>query len=409
MTNPKDEHGLIWLGGVSYLLLGVTEVIIGSLLPELLKFYGKNYSNGGVLIFSQFIGFLLGVLISPWCVRRFGRRNVLLLAFLSLGVAQFSVSKLPHWYIFQLVIPISGLGLGIIQSTVGALILELIKHKQSKAMSKLEVFFGLGSLLMPFVVSMLIKKQIWSWSFTIVSIAALIMAILWKWYPFGEYNDYLKEKQLHAQKNKMKVTNSKRNCSLLIIFVLFFFLYVGIEVSISNYIPSIFIEKFKISNSFATLSVAVFWSAMVIGRALTGVISAKISYSLFLNRSNIGTFLILIFLAVIPDVQISFILVVLIGLFMSGIFAIALLLANQTLQGSTQQTSSLLIASAGSGGAVLPLFIGWCLDTFSYQATLWILAAFALLMNVFMVLVHKFSVSATKNEGLASLNAVKEN
>lgn len=56
---------LIWIGCLSYFVIGLAHVVLGSILPVLLQHYDQNYSAGGELIFSQFAGFLAGVLVSP--------------------------------------------------------------------------------------------------------------------------------------------------------------------------------------------------------------------------------------------------------------------------------------------------------------------------------------------------------
>ena len=53
---------LLIMGCLSYLLTGCTHVIFGAVLPELLAHYGRSYSGGGILVFLEFGGFMLGVL-----------------------------------------------------------------------------------------------------------------------------------------------------------------------------------------------------------------------------------------------------------------------------------------------------------------------------------------------------------
>lgn len=48
---------LIWIGCLSYFVIGLAHVVLGSILPVLLQHYDQNYSAGGELIFSQFAGF----------------------------------------------------------------------------------------------------------------------------------------------------------------------------------------------------------------------------------------------------------------------------------------------------------------------------------------------------------------
>ena len=66
---------LIWLGCLSYFIIGLAHVVLGSVLPVVLEHYGKAYSEGGTLIFTQFGGFLVGVPLSPWLEPSFGQKR----------------------------------------------------------------------------------------------------------------------------------------------------------------------------------------------------------------------------------------------------------------------------------------------------------------------------------------------
>ncbi|MXO79965.1 MFS transporter, partial [Paenibacillus sp. OT2-17] len=59
-----------------YLLIGITSVVLGALLPVLLPYYGRGYSDGGLLLFLQFFGFLVGVLFSPFMALHIGRKSM---------------------------------------------------------------------------------------------------------------------------------------------------------------------------------------------------------------------------------------------------------------------------------------------------------------------------------------------
>lgn len=62
---------LIWLGGLSYFVIGLATVIFGTLLSELLHDYDRNFSNGGHLVFTQFAGFL-AVISSLFLEKNYG-------------------------------------------------------------------------------------------------------------------------------------------------------------------------------------------------------------------------------------------------------------------------------------------------------------------------------------------------
>lgn len=59
---------LLWISCFSYGSIAFTLVILGAMLPELLAHYSQSYSDGGVLVFSQFTSFLIGVLGCTCCI-----------------------------------------------------------------------------------------------------------------------------------------------------------------------------------------------------------------------------------------------------------------------------------------------------------------------------------------------------
>jgi FHS family glucose/mannose:H+ symporter-like MFS transporter len=86
----------------------------------------------------------------------------------------------------------------------------------------------------------------------------------------------------------------------------------------------------------------------------------------------------MILMAVNVSITGGYTLVLLLGLLMAGMFAVALIYANRFFPGMTERTTSLLIASGGLGGALLPLAAGWSMDHLTTRFTLGIMVALVL-------------------------------
>ncbi|WP_248931143.1 MFS transporter [Paenibacillus hamazuiensis] len=391
---------LLWIGCFSYLLIGFTHVIIGSVLPELLHLYGKSYSAGGDLVFAQFFGLLTGVLCMPWLVRRLGRRSSLVLAFGCMTVAETWISFLPPWPGLLLLAFAAGFGFGLVESSVGTLVLRAVRDRQAVAMSRLEVFFGLGALLMPFISGFLIAYGLWTCSFWFLGLSSLCMLLFWRKLSFGEEMDAYLIHRSGAEPESSGETAAGRaeaegtspvkaaaavgyrrgSLPLLIAFIAVFFMYVGSEVSLIHYLPSVFIENFSLTSSASTISVTIYWAAMVAGRMVAGFAAERAGYARYLLLTCIVSVFALIGLAVAANLWAAYALVLALGLLMAGMFSIALVYANQLLPGTTERTTSLLIASGGLGGAVMPLLLGRLMDAASASASLWCVSGAALLM-----------------------------
>ncbi|WP_433942857.1 MFS transporter [Paenibacillus sp. SN-8-1] len=379
-----------------YLLIGITSVVMGSLLPELLSHYGRGYSDGGTLLFLQFLGFLVGVIASPVMSSRIGRKIMLLIALCSIVAACLVMGFLPSWLWIIMMTLLVGFGSGIIESSIGAFTIEYAEEGKAVAMSKLDVFFGIGALLIPAVVSLCITYGVWQYTFFTISAITLILVLMWLTMPAAS------SKSLHTQNQTdsvMPVTKTRytgRQVRLLSIFVVFFFVYMGLELGFMNFLPSILIETIHIPTSFASLSVTFLWIAMVIGRLFVGRVAESVRYLPFLFWSTLGSLLLIIAMALNSSEWATYLLIFGIGIFMSGLFAIALVYANSLIPGMTENTTSILIASGGIGGAILQYVIGWSMTELPVTYSLWILAGFTLIMLVAIGFSHQWSLGNSR-------------
>lgn len=361
---------LIWMGCLSYIVTGVTLVIMGAVLPELLLNYELNYTDGGILVFVQFVGMLLGVLSMPAISRRFSRKRGVMIGLLMIS-AELLLFFLPPWPVVILIAGFAGAGAGLVESGIGTIILVAVKEKQAIAMSKLEVTFGLGALTIPFVASFLIARGIWTYSFLLLGISALLTAIAWQRMSFGHVDAMLTRTVGNGSEAKRE-SYSAKSIPFLVLCAFFFMLYGGSEVSVVHFFPSLFIERWGVATSDATLTVTVYWTAMVIGRALCGVLAEKITYYRFLWITTVLSVLVLLIMPFISQAWGGYVISFLLGLGMAGMFAIMLIYANSALPGMTERTTSILLAANGLGGSLLPIAVGRMMDIWPVQAVMWL-------------------------------------
>jgi len=375
---------LIWIGCLSYFVIGLAHVVLGSILPVLLKSYDQTYSAGGELIFSQFAGFLAGVLVSPFLNRRFGKRGGILIATGLLLTAEIAYSFLPPWGWMYVIAVAAGFGFGMIEAVIGTIVIAAVTEGTAIAMSRLEVLFGVGALIMPLIASPLIAAGWWRVSFLIVAAFTLVSLFFWARGNFGSLQSVLDERPPRRDKTQLQSATlitrfpyAGKQWVVLGLFIVFFFLYVGTEMSLVNFMPAIFIAKLGMSESAAALTVTFFWLAMSAGRLFAGLIAEKISYRVYVLGSCFATLLLLGLFPFAHHRLAAFAVIALLGLFMSGIFSIALVFSSKLLPGTEESTPSIMIAAGGIGGALLPLLTGWAMDHLEVARVAGLLAGFA--------------------------------
>ncbi|WNR45705.1 MFS transporter [Paenibacillus roseipurpureus] len=396
---------LLIMGCLSYLLTGCTHVIFGAVLPELLSHYGHSYSGGGMLVFLQFGGFLLGVLAMPSLIRRISRRSTITLAFSLLFIAMLLIALLPPWTLVIGLTFIAGIAFGLVESSISTFVLMAAKEKQAIAFSKLEVFFGLGALFMPVVSSLLIAGGLWRYAFMLLGLSALATGLIWSKLSLGEHDELLAHKADRKQQAEQAPALTRSSLIFLCLLMVVFFLYVGMENTIVNFLPSIFKDQLNASSSISTLGVTAYWIAMVVGRLFAGVLAEKMTYYRYLIVSFAGSLLTVLLWLFSSNLWSSFAVILILGLFMSGMYAVALIYANQLLPGRTEQTTSTLIAAGGLGGSILPLGVGWGMDHIDLGVSIWFVLISMCVVFGIILYSRKWRVSELHSGSIRRTNA----
>ncbi|MBW7455483.1 MFS transporter, partial [Paenibacillus sepulcri] len=170
---------LVFLGCVAYFVVGLGQLVVGAVMEPMVHAYGIHYGDGGQLVMNSFLGGMVGVLLAPWMIRRIGKKPLLLLA-LGIIVAGEAVYALqPPWGWMLSAAPFAGYGLGTMEAIVSAFIIGASAGNANVAMSRVEVFFGVGALLMPFAVAALIASGHWVAAFGVVGGMAIVTLVLW--------------------------------------------------------------------------------------------------------------------------------------------------------------------------------------------------------------------------------------
>lgn len=378
-----------------YFLSGLVITTIGSVLPQLLTYYDISYTVGGQLVFLGSIGFLIGVPLSTFLIHHINEKTVLSIAASLVAAAQFGLLTLPPaGFIFALNF-MNGIGVAMLETIVATLMIEIFVGRRAVEMSYLEVSFGLGALSMPVIASILIAMEAWRFSFLLTGCLAVVMVFVWSTLKYSK-KDVEETTSMDAAMPPVEVSSTRTMWQLIFLFVLMIFIYSGIEGSLNNYLSSIFISYLGEAAYYASLSIGMFWVAMVIGRFATGFIIRRVSYSRYLFWSMGGTVLVLISFILLQHPVLAYLLVILMGFTMSGVYSITMVYANHTFPGQSRLITSLITGFAGLGGAIFPGIIGFTMDRFSVAVSLWFIAGFAVLYLGALLTVLSISKSKSK-------------
>lgn len=369
----------VWLACGLYLMNGMATVAVGSVMPLAVQHLHTTYVFGSDLVLLQFVGYWIGVPLSSLAVRRFGYRWTLVAssALTAIGEAGFAAWPEPDAYLASSLL--TGVGMAMMQATVSTSLVEWFPARRAVIMSRTEAAFGLGCVMSPLVASACIAAGVWRAVFTLVAAAAAALAVLSVFTPMAAQSE-AEGGPRDAHTDAIHFANRRDRALVLALFMLCVLVYVGVESCVNNFLPAVFIEHFGLPAPTASVTVSIFWSAMVVGRMATGWVARFLPYRPYLVLATVGTLCTSVAMAVSASHIAGYVECALLGLFMSGIYVVTLVFANHAFPELTGLVTRLVTFFAGLGGATLPYAFGWTLAKTGSQWADVALALFAAML-----------------------------
>ena len=148
---------LATLAGYSgFVLLGWNAVLVPALIRSIQPDFRQADAAFGLFFLVSALLYAAGSFGGGFLTERVGRRAILALATLLLGVGLGGEALAPSWLGFLLAALVVNLGAGAIDGGVNALVLDLYPHARGGALNRFHVLFSLGALVSPVVVGQLV-------------------------------------------------------------------------------------------------------------------------------------------------------------------------------------------------------------------------------------------------------------
>jgi len=127
---------LVLLGCIAYLVVGIGQLVVGTVMEPMVEAYGIKYGDGGQLVMNQFLGGLVGILLTPWLIGRIGKKALLLGALGVMTAAEVVYAFQPSWGVMLAAAPFAGIGFGTTEALVGSFIIGSAMGNANVAMSR---------------------------------------------------------------------------------------------------------------------------------------------------------------------------------------------------------------------------------------------------------------------------------
>ena len=257
---------------VDILVFGIGVISLGSILPYLTEKFVLDDLSKGTLASLLPLGILTGSLVFGPVVDKYSYKNLLSLSIL-LNILGFELIAFANSFFFLgLAFFLIGWGGGMINGATSALVSDISEdHGENKGanLSLFGVFFGLGALGMPFIISFLSVRfetdEIVA-GIGIAMIAALVLNLVLT---------FPKPKQAQSIAIKQFFQLAKNKVLILFGFILFF--QSGMEGLTNNWTTSYLIEVINVDEQRALMSLTIYGGIFTVGRLIIGMLLKVIS------------------------------------------------------------------------------------------------------------------------------------
>jgi len=274
---------LIYLAFIS---LGLPDSLLGSAWPAMQDALSVPMSYMGIVSMIICGGTICSSLASERLACRFGTKYVTVCSVFLTAAALFgfSVSN-PFWMLCVWAVPY-GLGAGAIDAALNNYV---ALHYSSRHMSWLHCFWGVGTIISPYVMSFALTHATWNTGYRMIGMIQIMIALIllctlsvWK------VNETAEKNIVGTQPIGIKASLQIQGVPTLLIG---FFAYCAAENTMILWSGSYLAGARGMSKEAAAAFASLFFIGMTVGRFLSGLISERIGDK---NMIRFGTLVITI-------------------------------------------------------------------------------------------------------------------
>lgn len=257
---------LIYLAFIS---LGLPDSLLGAGWPVMHGELGVPVSYMGIVSMVISGGTIVSSLMSDRLTRKFGTRIVTVVSVFLTAAALFGFSFSDRfWMLIVFSVPY-GLGAGAIDAALNNYI---ALHYSARHMSWLHCFWGVGTIVSPFIMSYALTSSTWNDGYRIVGYVQLgIAALLALTLPVWKVN----KKQNVVQQKSIGLVGALKIKGVPLILI-GFFAYCAAEATAMQWASTYFVEVKHITEEQAAQFGSLFYIGITVGRFLSGFVSGKI-------------------------------------------------------------------------------------------------------------------------------------
>jgi fucose permease len=324
-------------------LMGALAASYGPLLEHLVGRFAISLPEAGAVFSANFGGALVGVVVSMWAMERVSGRIAAWAGLSCLAAGCAVVALAPTWPAFLAGAFGVGLGFGSLDLGLNQLVAHSEGPRRSALLNALNSAFGFGAVAGPILISRLSQDHLTALYGSAAALAVVLIPAV------AGIRGRLPVAQRRSAADGAPAV-SRRGLGLVVIFVVGFIFYVGVEVGVGGWMPS-HLESVGLRSLEAASITSGFWLAFAIGRLLAALIPDRVPPRLVvISGSAIASVALLAALSG----RAAPIAYVVTGVALAPIFPTALVWLAKLRPGDSRATSWMFPATMVGGGVIPP-------------------------------------------------------
>jgi len=332
---------------LSLIILGLTMAASGPSLPTLVEHTSSSLDRISLIFIFGSLGYVIGSYVGGRAYDRYSGHKILATSLLIIAIASILIPIARSLEFLLFAMFLSGLASGGLDTGCNTLIMWAHGEKAGPFLNGLHFFFGVGSLTAPLLLAQVLLRTgdiNWVyWIFSIVSVPIMV----WLWF-LPEPNRSIMDEE----------KNSTFSIVPVLLVVILFLLYVGLELGFGNWIYTYSLTLGLGTTISAAFLNSAFWGSFTLGRLLAVWISTRLRPQTILFMDILGCTISTIIIMLWKDsTSVLWIGTIGLGISMASIFPTLIILAGERMHITGAITGWFLVGS-GIGSMLLPWVIG---------------------------------------------------
>jgi len=366
----------------AFISLGLPDGLLGIAWPFMSTKFQVPLDALGILLIGFVTGYLCTSITSGKILSIMPLGVILALSTMITGVSLFLYAFAHYWQLIIVASFFLGSGGGAIDSSINAF---AASRFTPSVVNWLHAFYGIGATCGPLIITWFLANHFsWNYGYITVGIIQITLSII-----FIFSHNYWKVSQPNEEPISTVSYSQTLRRSALWINIIIFFLYVGLEIGVGQWLFTLLTKSRKINEEEAGLWTSMYWGGLTTGRIVFGFVLTRIETNRVIRLALIGIILGTCMVAsnIMPIV--TFIGILMIGFCNGPVFPSLISLTPKRVgEEHANHAIGFQISAAMIGGALLPGLAGLLTDVFGLE----VIPKFFLLIAALLFISYLISI-----------------